>query len=105
MQVEEVAHHRNGVSGEDFYVVRFMDEHNGAMIGIVFATDECRDEDGYFIVPAEFHNPRVAILALDKLPSIAFGDNSWRGDQYARPLYEAVVERWGREALQAAYTS
>src|SRR5690349_16278423 len=39
-----------------------------------------------------FHNPRVALLALDLLPNVKFGENSWRGDLYAPELYHAILE-------------
>jgi hypothetical protein len=42
-----------------------------------------------------FHNPRVAVLALDLLPSVKFGENSWRGDRYSGALYHAILERIG----------
>jgi hypothetical protein len=90
--IEEVAYHRNGISGAGFYVVKFIDAEvpkpktrlidqmnqiegaEGRMIGIVFDTP-------YHV--AVFDR---GLLARDV---IAFGANSFRGDYYEADLRKA----------------
>lgn len=77
LHIEQVQAHRNGICGAPFHVLIFRDPNEGRMLGIVF------DE--------KFH---VAVFNLDKLAlgNIAFGENSWRGDQYEPHLREAIAE-------------
>jgi hypothetical protein len=82
-QIIETAHHRNGVSGRGFSVVRFVDDAGRNMLGVVFddsPTVEC--------VTAVFD------LDLLKQDVIAFGENSWRGDHYQDTLQTAIQARW-----------
>lgn len=37
-KVLEIARHRNGVMGEPFYAIRFLDRENGEMVAVVFGT-------------------------------------------------------------------
>ena len=92
IKIEEIAYHRNGISGAGFYVVKFIDPDvtkpktrlidqmneiegaQGKMLGIVF------DEPGHVAV---FDR---GLLAQDL---IAFGANSWRGDYYETDLRKA----------------
>jgi len=72
-------HHRNGVAGAPFDIVLFKERGaNGSRkIAIVFdAPDHC------------------AVLDVDKLAAgdIAFGSNSWRGDDYEPYLRQAIEE-------------
>jgi len=56
-----IDYHRNGVSGEGFYVVRFSCSE-GNMMAIVFPPEET-DEDGEpKWIDGEFHNPCVAVF-------------------------------------------
>jgi hypothetical protein len=66
LKVKDVAHHRNGVGGNPFYVIRFTDKRQ-EMVGILF------------------EEPRSVAVFDSRLLAegiIAFGDNSWRGDEY-----------------------
>lgn len=78
LTVHEIAHHRNGICGEPFYVVRFDDKEAGKnMIGIVFESN--------------FH---VAVLSADETAkgNIAFArGNSWRGDHFQADLRAAIA--------------
>lgn len=67
LRIDNIQHHRNGISGAPFHVILFSDSDEGRMLGVVFS--------------AEHH---VAVFNLDKLSAgnIAFGVNSWRGDSY-----------------------
>ncbi|MEZ6140779.1 MAG: hypothetical protein R3B84_09430 [Zavarzinella sp.] len=78
--IQEIARHRNGISGTPFHVVRFADPTEGDMLGIVF--------------PQPHH---VAVLHLGLLAkgNIAFGSNSWRGDNY-EPVLRHAIEQWER---------
>lgn len=79
-KVIDVAYHRNGISGTGFHVVLFIDrETKQKMIGVVVTGD---------------NNPHNAfVLSVDKLADddIAFGSNSWRGDNYSQEL-KAVID-------------
>jgi hypothetical protein len=85
LRIENIQHHRNGISGAPFNVMIFRDPEAGRMLGIVFQL--------------EYH---VAVFNLDKLAlgNIAFGENSWRGDQYEPHLRKAIAEH--QRTLDAA---
>ena len=94
MNIQEIAYHRNGVSGEPFYVVTFSDPDaagdttsvkphtspRGEMVAVVFDIDA--DEPSW----------RTAVLDRELLGAgvIAFAENSWRGDHYDRDLRQAI---------------
>lgn len=75
-KILNVAHHRNGISGNPFHVVTFRDGRQ-KMIGIVF------EEPG-----------SIAVFDSDLLAQdvIAFGENSWRGDDYETFLRAAAKQ-------------
>ena len=77
LRIENIQHHRNGISGAPFHVLIFRDKVEGRMLGIVFQQEH-----------------HVAVFNLDKLAlgNIAFGENSWRGDQYEPHLRKAIAE-------------
>lgn len=83
LSIENIERHRNGVGGEPFNVLLFMDPDEGRMVGIVF--------------DQEHH---VAVLNIDKLSQgdIAFGSNSWRGDRYEPHLRKAIANWQDQEA-------
>jgi hypothetical protein len=90
-EIEHIAHHRNGVMGEPFYVVTFKSSDGGAlekMVAIVL------DEDA----EAHLGARPVFVLNVDKLAEgrIAFGDNSYRGDQF-EPQLRAAIRKWEAE--------
>jgi hypothetical protein len=80
IRAKEIARHRNGVSGEPFYVVTFM-QGKDAMLGIVFDTPN-----------------HVAVFDLGLLQNgdIAFGSNSFRAECYEKPL-RAAIEQWEKK--------
>ncbi len=82
LRIEQIQHHRNGISGAPFHVLIFHDPEVGRMLGIVFEQP--------------FH---VAVFHLDKLArgNIAFGVNSWRGDCY-EPHLRNMLARLDAEA-------
>lgn len=89
LSLAEIAHHRNGIGGAPFYVVRFFEQDNAKpafneMLATVF------EEPGH-----------VAVLRIDKLPAIAFGENSYRGDVF-EPTLRNWIARW--EGAQRATT-
>jgi hypothetical protein len=77
LKIITIARHRNGVCGEPFDIVLFKDRGTGGSrkVGIVF------DEPH-----------RCAVLDVVKLAAgdIAFGSNSWRGDDYEPHLRKAI---------------
>lgn len=84
LKITDVAHHRNGISGEPFCVFMFNDTGNDGrcMVAIVF------EADGH-----------CAVLDVAKLAAgdIAFGSNSWRGDRYEPWLRQAIQQSKGGE--------
>jgi hypothetical protein len=77
LKIIHTAHHRNGVHGASFDLVLFEDRNpeRSRKIGILF------------------EQPRhCAVLDVAKLAQgdIAFGSNSWRGDEYERHLRNAI---------------
>ena len=80
-QIIDIAHHRNGVDGTGFHVVLFKDkETKETFVGIV--------QDG------DQNQWNASVLSVDRLAKgdIAFGSNSWRGDNYAAELKAAIEE-------------
>lgn len=99
----QIDYHRNGVSGEGFHVVHFsadVDSKHGIFMAIVFDPDEGMS---YADAKDTFHNPRVAVFNTLKLPNTRFMENSWRGDNFAPFIYEALAEseRKHREKIEA----
>lgn len=86
-KIINVAHHRNGVSGNPFYVITFRDGRQ-KMLGIVF----------------EEQQGNVAVFDSELLSQgvIAFGENSWRGDDYETFLRAAAKQY--DDKLRAART-
>lgn len=76
MKILEHVSHRNGVHGNSFNVLKFRDG-NRNMIGVVF------QEHG-----------NIAVFDFDMLAkgNIAFGENSWRGDEYEHALRKMIQE-------------
>jgi hypothetical protein len=76
-RIIDIAYHRNGITGTPFNVVLFND----------------RGDAGSRKVAILFGQPEYcAVLDVAKLAAgdIAFGSNSWRGDQYEPHLRRAV---------------
>lgn len=73
-------YHRNGISGTPFNVVLFIDAESGEkFVGIIPEGDE--------------NKWNAFVLSVDRMANdndIAFGSNSWRGDNYAAELKEAI---------------
>ncbi len=83
LKIESIAFHRNGICGAGFYAVLFTDPEQGLMYAALF------DEPGHCAV--------VNVVLLAK-GNVAFGENSWRGDQYEsalRPLVAAFEKSQG----------
>jgi len=94
--IQEIAYHRNGISGEGFYAVRFTADIEG--IG--------KKEAAFWNVPAEptqadanflailFDGPgQCAVICTDRIAThgVKFaGGNSWRGDHYEDELRAAI---------------
>jgi hypothetical protein len=83
IKIEKVAHHRNGISGNGFYVILFNWREDGAtktrnMIGIIFHDrGDC------------------AVLDVDETGknNIEFAmGNSWRGDHFEADLRKAIAQ-------------
>ena len=74
-RIISIARHRNGVSGAPFDTVLFTGDQRSRKLAILFE-------------PRGF----CAVLDVDKLAAgdIAFGSNSWRGDEYETALRSVV---------------
>lgn len=107
--IEQVEHHRNGISGEGFYAILFTatNADMGRCLATVFSNRE-GDGDWGVYERGEWDNPRVAVISLDVLPEhgVKFGANSWHGDHFAPELYTAIREEGARDvALGVAVES
>jgi hypothetical protein len=82
LKIIEIAGHRNGVAGAHFCVVLFKERGADAKVAVVF------DEWSH-----------CAVLDITKLAKgdIAFGSNSWRGDDYEPYLRDAIALLYGEE--------
>lgn len=100
--IQEVAHHRNGIGGDPFYVIRFYDpDEKSNMLGFVFDGDE--DETGLPTWDWRKHGCRAAVVDIDLAQTtVAFGENSWRGDHYAPALHQAI-RNWELSERQLRY--
>lgn len=90
-KVEQVDYHRNGVGGDGFWVVKFLQVADPVdpdcsqsnipqpMLAVVFDTGDCS----------------VAVFNrnLLKQDNIDFMENSYRGDYFARELCQAINRR------------
>jgi hypothetical protein len=77
LKIIAIAHHRNGICGAPFDVLLFED----------------KAPEGSRKVAVLFEEPyHCAVLDVDKLAAadIAFGSNSYRGDQYEPHLRKAI---------------
>lgn len=85
LKIITIAHHRNGIDGAPFDVALFEDP----------------GPEGSRKVAILFHEPHYcAVLDVAKLAQgdIAFGSNSWRGDQYEPELRKAIPASPDEEA-------
>lgn len=82
-KVISVAHHRNGITGAPFDVVLFKDDDGSTKVGISF--------DSPLQKPPLSCN--IAILDVKQLAAgdVAFGSNSFRGDEYIGFMREATM--------------
>ena len=80
LTIEEVAFHRNGVSGEGFYAVRFL------------SVPEDVERPEHFLAILFDAPGQCAVVNLDRLAQsgVAFGANSWRGDRFEPELRRAI---------------
>lgn len=96
--IREVAYHRNGVGGEPFYAVTFTDPEkpDHTFLATVFPPPQLLDGpmegEPDWTCSQGWHNPRIAVVAIDLLPTVTFCRNSWRGDHYMQALYGAILE-------------
>lgn len=75
--VENVAHHRNGCTGDGFHVVTFV-FYGREMIATQF--------DERPMSTAVFERAELAAGRIE------FGENSYRGDQFAKAISEVIAE-------------
>jgi len=77
-RIHSIARHRNGVGGAPFDVVLFSEtgRKRGRKLAVLF------EPEGF-----------CAVLDVDQLAAgdIAFGSNSWRGDDYEPPLRQMLA--------------
>jgi hypothetical protein len=88
-KVSEVVHHRNGVGGWPFYVIRFETDSGEPMVAVVFP--QWRDFNPDLGIDRSVED-KVAVFSEAQMPEIRFGQNSWRGDTFAPELYDVIEE-------------
>ena len=79
INIINIDYHRNGIGGAPFHAIIFRDDgdESSVKLGIVF--DQL------------WHTAVLDIAKLAKC-DIAFGSNSWRGDQYETSLRRAIAQ-------------
>jgi hypothetical protein len=86
IKIQEIAFHRNGVSGNSFHAVRFTVTSGGP------------NERGNFLATVFESEGDIAVINLDKIAELGVGHgNKWRGDYYEtqiRTAIEADDARW-----------
>lgn len=86
-RILEIDYHRNGISGEPFHAVVFshIDDAGERRRMLAFVFPGSGPQQARL-------NGRVAVVATDRLLSdgVAFGVNSWRGDQFEPELRKAI---------------
>ena len=91
--VESIDWHRNGVSGEGFFVALVHDKENGLMV--VTRVPPERDEEtgkrSLDMPGGHGHLITVLNVALLVHGNIRFFENSWRGDHYLSVMDEAIA--------------
>jgi hypothetical protein len=76
IKVSEIEYHRNGISGEGFYAVRFTSQSLN-FIATVFDRPGC-----------------VSVICLDYIADHGVGIcNKWRGDEFAPAIRKAIKAR------------
>ncbi len=92
IQIQNIQFHRNGSSGNPFYVIlfRWKDDDvrtDRTMIGIVFDVTKIGI------------NHSTAVMDADAIGrgDIDFGSNSWRGDHFHKILVDAIFDRQFQE--------
>lgn len=82
-RIEQVAYHRNGVSGLGFHAIIFIARGP--------AIDSLSDER--FLASVFKAKGAVSVISLDRTENngVTFGDNSWRGDDFEPELRAAVA--------------
>jgi len=80
LEIQEIAHHRNGVCGESFHAVRFR-----------WQPDEYVDKEN-FLATVFADAGACAVIGLDLIDEygVASGANSWRGDDFEPDLRKAI---------------
>lgn len=94
VKIIDTAHHRNGVGGEGFTLVKFTDRSLAP--GTFLATIP----DSYRYFPEEHSNTACFVVNIDLLPDIEFGTNSWRGDRTYSDLRDAGL--WAEDRFVIA---
>jgi hypothetical protein len=97
-EIISAAHHRNGVSGEPFFVAIVRDVYDDSqgtyMVTHVPDTEDEQAED--YFVP----NTKTFVVKTDLLPDVRFGINSWRGDR----IPDGLIDQIKKAACENHYT-
>ena len=83
IKVLEIEYHRNGISGEGFYAVRFTSRPYGT------------NSEPLNFLATVFDRPGcVSVICLDAIAEhgVGFG-NKWRGDEFAPAIRKAIKAR------------
>ncbi len=81
IDIQEIAYHRNGISGLGFYAIRFR-----------WQPDDAEGKEN-FLATLFDESGACAVIGLDRIDSqgVKFaGGNSWRGDHFEGELRKAI---------------
>lgn len=90
--VQEVAFHRNGISGNGFYIVRFTSGIDAFADNEMVNTPAPQGKENNWLAILFDEPGSCAVICLDLIPTrgVAFAQNSWRGDQFEPHLRRAI---------------
>ena len=79
LRFKNVQYHRNGICGDGFHCAIVTDK-KWAKTDLLITHFDIKDHCA------------CAVYQVDLLPNIAFGENSWRGDNYTYSMVKAIKE-------------
>ena len=87
LKIEKIDYHRNGISGQGFYVVLFDDYEEKRKMVATISSDSMKENE---------FNTYCFVLDIGLLAKgvIEMGSNSWRGDYYLHGLKPLMKDAW-----------
>lgn len=88
-EIISAAYHRNGVTGEGFFVGIVADLFEG-FGGYTFMVTHVPDTDEEKAVEGFVPNTKTFVVCTDVLPDVRFGINSWRGGDIPQKVIDDI---------------